>query len=115
MTTSLFLGQNFHCEWALSFICLMAFILTHFWPGATEQQYRDEVAAVHPKGGLPKGQLHHAAGAVDGGVLIVAIWDSKESSDRFVADVLMAHVPEPGGFSGKPEERAAECFNFLSQ
>ena len=94
---------------------LMANILTHFWPGATEQQYRDEVAAVHPKGGLPKGQLHHAAGAVDGGVLIVAIWDSKESSDRFVADVLMAHVPEPGGFSGKPEERAAECFNFLSQ
>ena len=94
---------------------LMAYILTHFWPGATEQQYRDEVAAVHPKGGLPKGQLHHAAGAVDGGVLIVAIWDSKESSDRFVADVLMAHVPKPGGFSGKPEERAAECFNFLSQ
>jgi hypothetical protein len=48
-------------------------------------------------------------------VLIVAIWDSKESSDRFVADVLMAHVPEPGGFSGKPEERAAEAFNFISQ
>ena len=93
----------------------MAYILTHFWPGATEEQYRDEVAAVHPKGGLPKGQLHHAAGAVDGGVLIVAIWDSKESSDRFVADVLMSHVPELGGFSGQPEERGAEAFNFLSQ
>ena len=93
----------------------MAYILTHFWPGATEEQYRDEVAAVHPKGGLPKGQLHHAAGAVDGGVLIVAIWDSKESSDSFVADVLMSHVPEPGGFSGQPEERGAEAFNFLSQ
>jgi hypothetical protein len=48
-------------------------------------------------------------------VLIVAIWDSKESSDRFVADVLMSHVPEPGGFSGQPEERGAEAFNFLSQ
>ena len=93
----------------------MTYILTHFWPGATEEQYRDEVVAVHPKGGLPKGQLHHAAGAVDGGVLVVAIWDSKESSDRFVADVLMAHVREPGGFSGKPDERAAEAFNFLSQ
>ena len=93
----------------------MAYILTHFWPGATEEQYQDEIAVVHPKGGLPKGQLHHAAGAVDGGVLIVAIWDSKESSDCFVADVLMAHVPKPGGFSGKPEERGAECFNFLSQ
>lgn len=93
----------------------MTYILTHFWPGAIEEQYWDEVAAVHPKGGLPKGQLHHAAGAVDGGVLVVAIWDSKESSDRFVADVLMVHVPEPGGFSGKPDERAAEAFNFLSQ
>jgi len=99
----------------LDFFSLMAYILTHFWPGATEEQYRDEVAAVHPIGGLPKGQLHHAAGAVDGGVLVVAIWDSKESSDRFVADVLMAHVPEPGGFSGKPDERAAESFNCRSQ
>lgn len=77
----------------------MSYILTHFWPGATEVQYWDEVAA----------------GAVDCGVLIVAIWDSKESSDRFVADVLMAYVPEPGGFSGKPDERGAKAFNFISQ
>ena len=62
----------------------MAYILTYFWPGATEEQYRDEVAAGYPKGSLRKGPLHHAAGAVDGGVLISAIWHSQESSDRFV-------------------------------
>ena len=93
----------------------MAYIITHFWPGATEQQYFKEIAAVHPKDGLPKGQIYHAAGPSDGGVLIVAIWDSKESCDRFVADVLMPHVSEPGGLSGEPQERSAETFNLLTQ
>jgi len=95
----------------------MAYILTHFWPGATEEQYRAEIASVHPNNGLglPEGQLYHAAGQTEGGVLIVAIWDSKGSSDRFVAEVLMPHVPEPGGLSGEPEEHSAECFNLLTQ
>ncbi|MCP9791872.1 hypothetical protein KBZ20_11340 [Vulcanococcus limneticus Candia 3F8] len=93
----------------------MAYILTHFWPGATEEQYWAEVAAVHPEGGLPEGQIYHKAGNTEGGVRIIAIWESKESSDRFVAEVLMPHVPEAGGFSGRPEERAAEAFNLLSQ
>jgi len=93
----------------------MAYILTHFWPGATEDEYRAEIAAVHPDGALPQGQLYHAAGNAEGGVLIVAIWDSKESSDRFVADVLMPHIPEPGGFSGKPVECSAESFNVQTQ
>ena len=93
----------------------MAYIITHFWPEATEEKYFAEIAAVHPKDGLPKGQIYHAAGQTDGGVLIVAIWDSKESSDRFVADVLMPHVSQPGGLSGEPEERSAETFNLLTQ
>ena len=95
----------------------MTYILAHFWPGATEEQYRAEIASVHPEAGhgLPKGQLYHAAGQAEGGVLIVAVWDCKVSSDRFVAEVLMPHVPEPGGLSGEPVERSAECFNLLSQ
>ena len=40
----------------------MAYLITHFWPGATEAQYRATVAVVHPPGGLPEGQLYHAAG-----------------------------------------------------
>jgi hypothetical protein len=93
----------------------MAYFITHFWPGATEEQYREEIAAVHPEGGLPKGQIYHAAGNTDGGVLIVAVWDSKESCDQFVADVLMPNVDKAGGLEGKPEERAAESFNILTQ
>ena len=93
----------------------MTYILTHFWPGATEEQYRAELASVHPDGGLPRGQIYHAAGQTGDGVLIVAIWDSKESSDRFVAEVLMPNVREAGGFEGQPEERTAVAFNVQTQ
>ena len=60
----------------------MAYLLTHFWPGATEEQYRATFAVVHPEGGLPDGQVYHAAG------------------------------PAEGGFSGQPEERVADVMNL---
>lgn len=90
----------------------MAYLMTHFWPGATEEQYWKTVAAVHPADGLPAGQLQHAAGPTEGGILIVAIWESKESADRFVSEVLMPSMPVEGGFTGRPEERAAEAINL---
>lgn len=95
----------------------MAFLLHHFWPGATDEQYRATVAVVHPNGGkdLPAGQLYHAAGPTDGGYLITAVWDSKEAADRFVQDVLLAAMPIDGGFAGAPEERTAEVANLQSQ
>lgn len=86
----------------------MAYLLTHFWPGGTEEQYRTMIGVVHPPTGLPDGQLYHAAGPTEGGFLIAAVWDSKASSDRFVSDTLMASMPVDGGFEGQPEERAAE-------
>lgn len=90
----------------------MAYLLTHFWPGGSEEQYRAMIAVVHPPNGLPDGQLYHAAGSTEGGFLITAVWDSKESSDRFVSDTLMASMPVEGGFQGQPEERAAQVSNL---
>ena len=89
----------------------MAYLMVHFWPGATEEQYRANVAVVHPAGGLPEGQIHHVAGPTEGGMLIAAVWDSKESADRFVSEVLMPSMPVEGGFTGQPEERVAEAIN----
>ena len=40
----------------------MAYLMTHFWPGGTEEQYRTMISVVHPSDGLPKGQVYHAAG-----------------------------------------------------
>ena len=86
----------------------MAYLLTHFWPGGTEDQYNATIAVVHPAGGLPEGQTHHAAGPTDGGILISAVWDSKEDSDRFVQETLLPSLPVDGGLEGQPEERGAE-------
>ncbi len=92
----------------------MAFLLTHFWPGGTEDQYRTMIARVHPPDGLPDGQIYHAAGPTDGGYLVAAVWDSKESSDRFVSEVLLS-LPVAGGFEGQPVERVAEVSNLQTQ
>jgi len=90
----------------------MAYLMTHFWPGGTEDQYSATIAAVHPADGLPEGQTYHAAGPTEGGFLIAAVWDSKEHSDRFVSEVLMPSMPVEGGFSGQPEERLAEVIHL---
>jgi hypothetical protein len=90
----------------------VAYLLNHFWPGGTEDQYQAMITAVHPPNGLPEGQTYHAAGPTDGGFLIIAVWDSRESCDRFVQGTLMAKMPVEGGFEGRPEERAAEIVNL---
>ncbi len=91
----------------------MAYMVTHFWPGASEDQYNATVAAVHPPGGLPEGQTYHVAGPTDGGILITSVWDSKEQCDRFIQDKLMASMPIDGGVEGRPEERSAEVINLV--
>ena len=90
----------------------MAYLMVHFWPGGTEEQYRTMLGTVHPPDGLPQGQIYHAAGPTEGGILIAAVWDSKESADRFMNEVLMPSLPVEGGFSGEPEERLAEVTNL---
>jgi hypothetical protein len=92
----------------------VAFLLQHFWPGGTEPQYRAMLAAVHLSNGLPEGQTYHVAGPTDGGFLISAVWDSRESCDRFLQDTLMPRLPVQGGFEGRPEERTAEVVNLES-
>ncbi len=91
---------------------LMAYLLTHFWPAGTLEQYRTTLTAVHPADGLPAGQVYHAAGETQGGVLIAAVWNSKEDADRFVSETLLARLPIEGGLVGPPEERAAEIANL---
>jgi hypothetical protein len=90
----------------------VAYLITHFWPGATEDQYRATLAAAHPADGLPEGQVYHAAGPTEGGILIAAVWNSKADFERFVSEKLMGGPPVEGGFQGAPEERTAEVVNL---
>ncbi|MCW3033135.1 MAG: hypothetical protein QOK19_292 [Solirubrobacteraceae bacterium] len=92
----------------------MAYMIHHFWPGATRSQYEATVAVVHPPEGLPAGQTHHVAAQADGGILITAVWESQEQSELFVRDVLMASMPIEGGFEGRPDEQAGEIISSHS-
>jgi hypothetical protein len=71
-------------------------------------QYRATVDAVRAAAGgeLPEG--FHAGGPTEGGILIVAVHESKEAAERFLRETLMPTLPVEGGFEGRPEERAAE-------
>lgn len=91
----------------------MAYLLTHIWPNGTLEQYQTTLAAVHPPNGLPDGQVYHAAGETKGGVLVVAVWNSKEDADRFINETLMPKLPIEGGLAGPPEEHSAEISNLL--
>ncbi len=92
----------------------MGYLLTHFWPGGTEEQYHRTLAVVHPHGELPEGQRYHVGGPTEGGLLVAAVWDSKEHCDRFVSETLMPKLPIEGGLVGPPEERGAEIVNLVT-
>jgi hypothetical protein len=92
----------------------MPYMLIHFWPEATEANYQAEIAAVHPPGGLPEGQTYHAAGPAEGGYLIMSIWDSKESQERFVKEVLLPAQPVVGGFPNPVISRQASVANCFT-
>jgi hypothetical protein len=86
----------------------MTHLLTHFWPGGTEAEYRATVAAATDAAGGTLPESFHAAGPTDGGFLIAAVYESKETCDRFVSETLMPLMPIEGGLVGPPEERGAE-------
>jgi hypothetical protein len=44
----------------------------------------------------------------DGGVLIVATYESQEVAERFVQETLMPLMPIQGGLVGPPEQHAGQ-------
>jgi len=92
----------------------MAYGVVHKFAGGTKEQYEASIAAVHPAGGgLPEGQLYHAAGPSADGWTIMAVHDSRESWERFRDDTLMPHMAAgiAGGFTAPPEETGFEIHN----
>ena len=91
----------------------MSYVVIHRFRGGTQAQYEAALAAVHPEGGLPEGQLHHLAGPSDDGWTIVAVHDSRESWERFRDGTLMPALGAgiDGAFEGPPEETAFEVVN----
>src|SRR5262249_10168242 len=75
----------------------MPYGITNKFPGGTKEQYEALVAKGHPPDGLPDGQTHHFAGPTeDDGWLVIGIWDSKASWQRFRDDTLLPVLQDLG-------------------
>ena len=86
---------------------MATFGIVNRFPGGTKDQYEAALASVHPSdGSLPEGQTYHAAGATDDGWIVVALWDSRESWERFREEKLMPGLQALGdaGFPSPPQE-----------
>jgi hypothetical protein len=91
----------------------MAYGVVHQFSGGTKEQYEASIAAVHPAGGLPAGQIFHAAGPSADGWTIVAIHDSQESWEDFRDTILGPRMQQgiEGGFATPPTETAFSVHN----
>ena len=90
---------------------MATFGIVHRFPGGTKDQYETGIARVHPSdGSLPEGQTYHAAGATDDGWIVVALWDSRESYERFRDETLMPGLQALGdaGFPSPPQQTGFE-------
>ena len=86
----------------------MSYLLSHFWPGGTEAQYQATAAAATAAAGGSLPETFHAACVTDGGVLIVATYESEEVAHHFIQGTLMPLMPIEGGLVGPPQERAGQ-------
>jgi hypothetical protein len=89
----------------------MAYGVVHQFAGGTKEQYEASIGAVHPAdGGLPAGQIFHAAGPSATGWTIVALHDSQESWEAFRDGTLMPRMSQgiAGGFEAPPQESTFE-------
>ena len=92
----------------------MAYGVVHQFKGGTKEQYEASIAAVHPAdGGLPAGQVFHAAGPSADSWTIVAIHDSQASWESFRDSILMPRMQQgiDGGFAEPPQETVFEVVN----
>ena len=94
----------------------MAYAIIHQFKGGTKEQCEASLEAVHPKRGLPDGQIFHTAGPSADGWTIVAVHESKESWERFRDNILMPRMKQgiKGGFPTPPEEMAFEVYKLES-
>jgi hypothetical protein len=76
----------------------MAVIMSFEVPGGTVEQYErtNEILGIQSDADAPEGLVSHVCGVSDDGILIVDVWDSEESLNRFFEERLGAALNEAG-------------------
>ena len=69
---------------------MATFGIVHRFPEGTREQYEKTIEVAHPGGGkaLPEGELLHLAGPSRDGWLVMSVYESRESWERFRDDTL---------------------------
>jgi hypothetical protein len=86
--------------------------------GGTREQYENVRKAVHPDGGkgLPVGQMLHLAGQSQDGWLVMSVYDSRESWERFRDETLAPGAADvENGLPRPPEEMTFEVQVFQTR
>jgi hypothetical protein len=83
--------------------------------GATLEQYDQatERLGLLPGGPGATDQLFHWATAIDGGVRVVDVWESKEAFDQFLVERIQLVTVEVGA-SYPPDVEFFEVHNYLT-
>ena len=91
------------------------FGIVHHFPGGTKEQYEASIAAVHPRDGLPDGQIFHAAGPSAGGWTIMAVHESQSSWERFRDGILLPKLQAgiEGAFTTPPIETEIDVYRLM--
>jgi hypothetical protein len=79
----------------------MATLILGELPGTTPELYDqiNERMGIDDEN-LPDGLISHVAGPIDGGMLSVDVWESREAFETFIRDQLMPAVQELGAPTG---------------
>jgi len=82
----------------------MAVLMMLELPGATIEQYErtNEILGIAGDEDAPDGLISHAVGPTDDGILIVDVWDSPESLERFFESGVGEAMAEAGAPEGLP-------------
>ena len=91
-------------SWAEKLGELAGHMVANFWPGATLEQFQVELAQLEGKE-QPQAQLLRTVAEVEGGLMIVSLWEGQAQYDSWAEATLLPQIDLPGGMDGRPEQR----------
>ena len=80
--------------------------ISNYFKGGPAEQSEATLAVVHPDDGasLPEGQTFHVAGPTGDGFVVIALWDTKASWERFRDETLTPGLAAAEGTFETPPE-----------
>jgi hypothetical protein len=78
-------------------------MVANFWPGATLEQFKVDLAQLEGKE-QPQAQLLRTVAEVEGGLMIVSLWEGQTEYDSWAEATRLPQIDLPEGMEGRPEQ-----------